>query len=117
MEIDDPKPHPNNVPGDFFVEDGCCLTCGVPVAEAPDLFTMTDNAFDDPAPAIVHCWVSRQPANREELGRMLKVLAYQEANCIRYKGNDPQLVKDQEQRDEEERRIKAEWAAKNKTQR
>lgn len=106
--MDFSKPHPNNVPGDFFVEDGCCITCGVPTAEAPDLFEMPEDAH----PADAHCWVSKQPTNAEELGRMLNVLECQEVNCIRYKGTDPQLVKDQEQRDAEERRFKAEWAAK-----
>ena len=32
------KPHPANVPGDFYVEDGCCTMCLVPFTEAPELF-------------------------------------------------------------------------------
>jgi hypothetical protein len=31
----DHQPHPANVPGDFYVEDGCCTMCEVPFAEAP----------------------------------------------------------------------------------
>ena len=27
-----------NVAGDFYVEDGCCITCGVPTGIAPDIF-------------------------------------------------------------------------------
>lgn len=102
MNMDHHKPHPDNAPGDFFVEDGCCTSCGVPMAEAPELFSWNET----------QCYVSRQPTRAAELGRMLRVLRQQDVYCIHYKGNNPRLVKEQGQRDAEERRIKAEWAAK-----
>jgi hypothetical protein len=74
---------PKNVPGDFFVEDGCCTLCGVPWHIAPDLFSYEDSG----------CWVNRQPANTEELGRMIRVLQTQELDCIHYRGNDPKITK------------------------
>src|SRR5580700_3808467 len=35
-------PHPNSMPGDFYVEKGQCLACGVPHVVAPDLVGWTD---------------------------------------------------------------------------
>jgi hypothetical protein len=74
-------PNPKNVPGDFYVEDGCCTLCGVPVGTAPDLFSQDDE----------QCWVSRQPASENDFAIMLKVLRTQELGCVRYRGNDSVL--------------------------
>jgi len=68
-----------NVVGDFYVEDGCCLACGVPEDLAPDLFA-SDGAH--------HCYVQRQPRTPEEVGRMVEVFVCQDLECIRYAGTD-----------------------------
>ena len=52
------EPHPNNSPGPFIVENGHCIACGVPEAEAPELM-----AHD----ADNHCYFRRQPQTAEEL--------------------------------------------------
>jgi hypothetical protein len=78
-----PKPHPSNVPGDFYVVDQCCTACGVPTNIAPDLF-----AFDED-----HCFVKRQPSTKDEFERALKVVARQELGCIRYGGRDPVILR------------------------
>jgi hypothetical protein len=70
--------------GDFYVEDGCCLACGVPEDSAPDLFT------SDPDH---HCYVQRQPHGPEDLARMMKVFSYQDLDCIRYAGEDPTIMR------------------------
>ena len=44
----DNRPHPMNVPGPFYVLNGCCTACDVPVSEAPDLFTGTSQAVQHP---------------------------------------------------------------------
>lgn len=71
-----------NVIGPFYVEDGCCTLCGVPSTEAPDLF----------AEAERHCYVRRQPTTPEELERMLSVINCAELNCIRYSGDEPEIL-------------------------
>jgi hypothetical protein len=76
---------PRNVPGDFYVAKDCCTQCGVPWHFAPDLFGDSDDNSG--------CWVSRQPVTPDEHGRMLTVLRTQELGCIRYRGNDPEILK------------------------
>jgi 4Fe-4S single cluster domain of Ferredoxin I len=75
-------PHLQNVPGPFYVVNGCCTACGVPEATAPEHF-----AYDTGR----HCYVTRQPENPDELERMLHVIRGQELGCIRYRGTDPQI--------------------------
>ena len=77
------KPHPANVPGDFYVEDGCCTMCLVPFAEAPELF----GACMDPK-GYQHCYVKQQPETTEALGHMFGAIQGAELRCIRYRGTD-----------------------------
>jgi hypothetical protein len=77
-------PHPRNVPGPFYVVDGCCTACDVPVTEAPDLF-----AYDE----ACHCYVKRQPQSAEELDRALRAAWLAELQCIRYRGDDPEVLR------------------------
>jgi hypothetical protein len=70
------KPYRLNVVGDFYVEEGCCLLCGVPEDIAPQLFA---SIYENE-----QCFVKRQPATREEVDDLLKVMAHQELNCVRY---------------------------------
>tara|TARA_R100000789_G_C2965165_1_gene139110 strand:- start:69 stop:743 length:675 start_codon:yes stop_codon:yes gene_type:complete len=81
----DVKPHPLNVIGDFYVEDGCCTACDVPQTEAPDLFGMTTDPH-------YHCYVKRQPQSKSEYDQMLSAIACAELQCIHYRGNDPALI-------------------------
>jgi hypothetical protein len=76
------RPHALNVVGPFYVEDGCCTACGVPWA-APGMF---GRDIRD------HCYVRRQPETHAELDVMIRVLASQELNCIRYKGDDEGVI-------------------------
>lgn len=75
----DHKPQPENVPGPFYVEVGCCTACGVPQSIAPELFG------ED---AEQYCFVKRQPHTTAETDSMLRVVATQELGCIRYRGTD-----------------------------
>ncbi|EGF92124.1 hypothetical protein ABI_05570 [Asticcacaulis biprosthecium C19] len=76
-------PYLKNVPGDFYVEDQCCVTCNIPLDVAPDLFTMDDQ----------QCYVSRQPRTADELDRTLRAMNNQELDCIRYSGQDREIVR------------------------
>jgi hypothetical protein len=77
--------HPSSVPGPFYVEDGCCISCGVPHEIAPDLFGWTG--------ADSHCFVRRQPAGPEEADAMVRALWSSEVSCIRYRGEDPAMIR------------------------
>lgn len=72
-------PHKSNVPGDFYVEDGCCTSCGMPTTEAPDLFE-----YD----ADGHCFVRKQPTAADEVNRMILAFEVQDIGCIRYRGKN-----------------------------
>jgi hypothetical protein len=77
------KPHPANVPGDYFVEDGCCMTCDVPIYYAADLF-----AYYHDTPDCPHCYVKKQPESPAEQDRIFEAIRHAEAGCIMYRGCD-----------------------------
>lgn len=80
---DQREAHPKNVPGPFYVENGCCLTCLAPHNQAPSLM-----GFDD---ASSHCFVKRQPETDEELYRAVRAVFSAELECLRYRGSDPNV--------------------------
>lgn len=80
--------YPKNVAGPFYIENGCCITCGVPVEIAPALFS-----WDDDAEYPGHCFVSRQPANATEVDLIVDVMKHSEVYCLRYRGKDGNLKK------------------------
>lgn len=83
-----PEPHPENVAGDFYVEFGCCTSCDVPLIEAPSLFT-----YSQDADGFMHCYVSKQPGDEHELDNMLQAIRCAELKCIRYRGEDPRVLR------------------------
>jgi hypothetical protein len=80
------KPYPANVPGDFYVEDGCCTMCEVPFIEAPGLF----GRCQDPN-GYQHCFVMKQPESSAEMEQMINAIRCAELKCIRYKGSDRRI--------------------------
>lgn len=74
-------PVPENVPGDFYVEDNCCLRCEVPMGEASEHFAFSEQS----------CYVCKQPRTPEEIERMTNAMQVQELECIRYKGNQREV--------------------------
>lgn len=82
-----PNRYCNNVPGDFYVEDGCCINCGVPMTEASDLIRFDEDGLEYP-----HCYVYRQPTSPDELDQMLGALSVQDMGCIRYGGTNKEIV-------------------------
>lgn len=81
--MNDVKPHPANVPGDYFVEDGCCMTCDVPFTFAPGLFARTDDPEGN-----WHCYVRKQPETADEQEQMFAAILCADAGCIMYRGHD-----------------------------
>jgi len=69
----------HNVHGDFYVEDGCCTSCGMPSTVAPELFSYAPDG---------HCYVSKQPSSAIEVRQMIEAFEVQDIGCIRYKGKN-----------------------------
>lgn len=78
-----PRPWPQNVPGDWYVETGCCTLCAIPTDTAPELFKVQDDT---------HCYVARQPETPQHLGQMLDAAKWAEFECIRYRGRSPDVL-------------------------
>lgn len=83
------EPYTENVDGDFYVAKDCCTLCDVPIQEAPQLFTYAVDGEGQPD----HCFVSRQPEDESELEDMLRVVQGAELECVRYRGNDPSIIR------------------------
>ncbi len=82
-------PHPKNADGPFYVEDGCCITCGVMHDEAPGLLAWDEqhNRFWE-GEVSSHCYVARQPSTPAEVTRMLSAMDVTDVDCLRYRGAD-----------------------------
>jgi hypothetical protein len=79
-------PHPESAPGNFYVENGMCIPCGVPHVVAPDLMGWTGDKMS-------HCIWKKQPETPEELDQAIAVLEAQELGCHRYAGDEPAILK------------------------
>lgn len=82
------KPHPSNVPGDYYVQDSCCTMCNVPFVVAPELFGEINDER-----GFLHCFVKRQPTSDSEHALMVEAIASAELSCIRYSGRDSEIQK------------------------
>jgi hypothetical protein len=71
--------------GDFYVQDTCCTSCGVPQSIAPDLVGWTDEN-------LPQCYWLKQPQTADELDRAVKIIHTQELGCHRYSGSDPAIL-------------------------
>jgi hypothetical protein len=78
-------PHPLNAPGDFYVENGECISCGAPESVAPDLIAW-ETIPGDPH---VHCYFKKQPADSFELKQAIDAIAVSCCGALRYTGSDP----------------------------
>jgi hypothetical protein len=83
QSVADHIPHTANVPGDFYVEDGCCTMCLVPFEVAPELF----GSIRGPD-GLEHCYVKKQPQSLLEMHKMIGAIRCAELQCIRYRGRD-----------------------------
>jgi ferredoxin len=75
--------HLKNAAGDFFVENGFCISCGAPEAEAPELMAHDDDH---------HCYFRRQPQTSEELERACLAVFVSCCGAVQYGGSDPQVL-------------------------
>src|SRR5580765_3820090 len=72
--------------GDFYVEETCCMSCGVPQEIAPDLVGWTNEDRQQ-------CYWVKQPQTTDELDRAIQVIHAQEIGCHRYSGSDPAILR------------------------
>src|ERR1700677_4749218 len=75
---------PTSVSGDFYVENHCCTSCGVPQVVAPDLVGWIDEGMG-------HCYWKKQPETHEEMRQAFAIFDSQELGCHRYAGYDPEI--------------------------
>jgi len=79
------RPHPLSAPGDFYVVNDECISCGAPHAVAPDLIGWVDGEAS-------HCVWKKQPETEAELEQAFRAF---DASCIcgyRYAGSDPDIM-------------------------
>jgi hypothetical protein len=77
---------PKSAFGDFYVQDACCTSCGVPQAIAPDLVGWKNEN-------LTQCYWLKQPQTADELERTIKIIYTQELGCHRYGGKDPAILR------------------------
>lgn len=81
------KRHPEEVPGDFYVQCEICLACEIPCDEAPDL-------MGRPYSSEKHhgCFFLKQPATPDEIDRACNAVSHSCIEAVRYTGNDAAIL-------------------------
>jgi ferredoxin-like protein FixX len=77
--------HPQSAPGDFYVVNHECISCGAPHVVAPDLIGWNNSEAD-------HCIWKKQPETKQELQRAFAAFNACCVGCYRYAGNDPEII-------------------------
>ena len=78
--------HPDNAPGDFYVED-MCISCLAPHGQAPDLL-----GFPDSSPKSEGCYFRRQPTTSDEIGQACNAVSVSCIEAVRYAGKDREIL-------------------------
>jgi len=77
--------HPESAPGDFYVINEGCMSCGAPHALAPDLIGWAP--VDEN-----HCTWKKQPETPEELEQAIAAFDASCCDNYRYAGADPEII-------------------------
>jgi hypothetical protein len=80
-------PHPDNAPGDFYVECDSCISCEAPCHEAPDLMGRPGSS-----PRNSGCFFRRQPTTPEEVERACDAVMVSCVEAVRYAGTDRKVL-------------------------
>src|SRR5438477_9671707 len=86
MSIPLPQRVPQNAPGDFYVQAGCCTKCCMVHGEAPNL-------LNDPSQPFEECYFRRQPQTPQEFEQAVAAICVSEVCALRYAGCDPQILR------------------------
>jgi hypothetical protein len=81
-------PHPDNAPGDFYVECDCCISCEAPYHEAPDLMGRPGSSSRN-----YGCYFRKQPETPEEVERACDAVMVSCVEAVRYKGSDRNVLR------------------------
>jgi hypothetical protein len=85
------KAYELNAPGDFYVEDGMCITCGAPEAAAPDLVVFYVDS--DGSDRNTHCYFRRQPTSPAELEQAIQAVHVSCCAAVRYRGSNSAVLR------------------------
>jgi hypothetical protein len=80
-------PHPKNAPGPFYVVNEACITCGLPLVAAPDLFP-TGAELEQ----ANHCYFKRQPSGDPEIGAAVEAVVTACCGSLRYGGTEASIL-------------------------
>ena len=81
------KPYKLNVAGDFYVEDGECISCALPASESPSLI-----GEDEASKYGYHCYFKKQPQTTEEIDEAINAMHVSCCWALRYKGKDASTI-------------------------
>jgi hypothetical protein len=82
------RAHPQSAPGDFYVVNDECISCGAPHAVAPDLIGWAEV----PEGNHDHCIWKKQPTTPDEFEQAVAAFDASEVGCYRYAGADPAIM-------------------------
>lgn len=77
-----------NIQGDFYVENGECIACTLPVTESPELI-----GADESAGIGYHCYFKKQPENNVEVESAINAMEVSCCEAHRYCGKDQKIIK------------------------
>src|SRR6185436_18661928 len=80
------KSYPDSAPGDFYVENEECVSCGAPHEAAPDLIGWSGDGS--------HCIWKKQPATPKELKQAFAAFYFNCVGCYRYAGTDRSIMEE-----------------------
>ena len=80
--------HPQSAPGDFYVVNDVCISCGAPEAVAPDLIGWADVGEAEPS----HCIWKKQPETPTELEQAIAAFDASCCESYRYAGKQPAII-------------------------
>lgn len=78
--------YPENSEGDFYVQNGVCISCRAPESEAPDLIEHSKLEYG-------HCYFKKQPKTQDEINRAINAIAVSCISGLRYAGKDEKILK------------------------
>jgi hypothetical protein len=70
--------------GDFYINNGDCISCGAPQAEAPDIIEHGKGG---------HCYFKKQPHTETELDQAISALMVSCISALRYGGTEEKILK------------------------
>jgi hypothetical protein len=82
------QPHRMNAPGQFYVVNQDCMTCGYPHILAPDLMAWEM----DSGGRETHCYFRKQPETSQEVEQALRAVEGSCCGALRYCGSDPEII-------------------------